>query len=149
MSPITRILLAVLAVLWLASCGSKSSNDGGGGANPGPAPAPADTRLSLKHQGVNKVMIGSAVDLRKYLNNSEAADYRILQGATSVQWESAEIPKLRFIQGGQVTVLVTDSRDNRSVALEFQVVFDSTGIIAEPGNPGEELPDPEDPVFQL
>lgn len=153
MSPFAKFLLALSTVLCLANCGANSGDNGGeasgGGGGGGGGPATDVQKLALKNDSVKKVLLGHVVDLRLYLKNYEAAEYQVIDGKSRVEWMALNVPKLRFHSAGEAVVLVTDTRDLRSVILKLKGVFDTSEIIEEPGSPIEELPDPVGPVIHL
>ncbi len=145
MAPVINRLFLVSTILFLAACGSKSSDNDGG--EKGQAPIIVDGKLHLKSPGLKKVMIGHTVDVSKLLDNSAGADYEVVEGMQSVQWIPGSQPKLHFIQGGKVTVLVTDAKNETSIAIKFQVVFDTTELTG--GFEGPELGLPDNSVLHL
>jgi hypothetical protein len=148
----TAVLVAT--VFALAACGSKSDSGGatsggggtGGGGGPTPGPQPVET-LALKSSGVKKIMIGHKADLRIYLKNYDKAAYQIVPGSSRTKWDHPRLPILKFLEGGQVTIAVTDTETLVQVEIKMLVVFDSTGI--GPGFPGD-LPEvPGEPPLIL
>lgn len=142
-APLRQTVVLVSTVFALAACGGSGggNNSSGGGADPGAQVQP-EAKLSLKSNRVKKIMIGHKVDLRIYLNNHENAAYQIVPGSSRTKWDHPRLPILKILEGGRVTVAVTDTKTLVQVEIKIQVVFDTTGV--DDGLPGTlpELPDP-------
>jgi hypothetical protein len=147
-APLRQTAVLVSTILALAACGSKSGGGSAseGGANPGAQQQPKP-ELALKSNSVKKIMIGHKVDLRIYLNHSDKAAYQIVPGSSRTKWDHPRFPILKFIEGGRVTIAVTDTETLKQVEIKMQVVFDTTGIPDDLPGTLPELPEP--PILVL
>lgn len=140
-TPLIKFVLLVVSMFMISACGKDSNGDSGG------EPA-KDTKIALKNPGVKKVLVDSVTDLSKYIVNPEAVNlYKITEGLdVTAEWTD-EVPKIHFLQAGTVKVIATNSISGDVVEIEFNVTFDTTGIVDI--DEGPELEVPENPAVHL